>query len=69
MFLVLEKVVAVFSALFILNKSIEECLKISNKCAGLVISKNTVPIKKMNLKIFKIVIMIGAILRKIGILS
>lgn len=48
-----DTVVAVFSILFILNKSIEECLKISNKCAGVVISKRgTVPIKNNEFKKF-----------------
>ena len=48
-----DTVVAVFSTLFILNKSIEECLKISNKCAGVVISKRgTVPIKNNEFKKF-----------------
>ena len=42
-----DTIVAVFSALYLMKINIEDCLKIANKCAGLVISKKgTKPIKK-----------------------
>lgn len=42
-----DTVVAVFSILYLLKKNIEDCLKIANKCAGIVISKKgTKPITK-----------------------
>ena len=42
-----DTVVAVFSILYLMKKSVEDCLKIANKCAGFVISKKgTKPIEK-----------------------